>query len=204
MVGPAGAQPKRLVAGALGFWDHQDPVRDSHCCQAATQVHQGLAAHSEREKVQSPLSPRRHLKAHHAKALGPMPPVHRDLTTAHHSVHHTAFCLVLQASWWLTLTLHRPPWGPSQVAWCCSNGVRDSQAPVPYSPCRQATTRVNRGPATHSGWEKGQGTVSNGNIHRPLVLKPLCPCYPCPKSSFQPTTQHAPQPLAHICGPPGG
>ena len=82
-------------------------------------------------------------------------------------------------------------------------GIGDSQAPVPDSPCHQATTWVNRGPAPQSGREKVQGTLCNGNIHRTPVLKPLHPCSPCPVSSFWPATWHTPQALAHICGHPG-
>ena len=106
---------------------------------------------SVQEKAQSPPSPWRHLKASHDKALGPMPLFHRDHTTTHHSVHCTAFHLVLRTSWGLNLTLCWPPWGPSQVAWQCNTAIGDSQAAVPDSPCHQATTRVNRGPAAHSG-----------------------------------------------------
>ena len=142
MVSLAWAHPKGPVARVLGFWDCQAPVPDSPCCQATTWAHQCPMAHSVWEKVQSPPSPRRHLKAPHAKTLVPMPPLHRDLTTTCHSVHHTPFHLFLWASWGLTLTLHLPPWGPSQVAWRCNTG--DWGQP---SPC----ARLTLSPSHHRG-----------------------------------------------------
>ena len=63
-------------------------------------------------------------------------------------------------------------------------GIGDRQAPVPDSPCRQAATRMNWGPAAHSGWDKGQGTVSTRQYLKTPHARTLGPMLPLPSVSF--------------------
>ena len=104
------------------------------------------------------------------------------LTSARPSAPRTAGGSRLPASRVLTLTLGRPPRGPSQGSWCRFAGDREPQAPEPHSPYRNAATRAARSTAGHSGREKGQGLPSPRWPSKAPRAKTLVPTLPLPNA----------------------
>ena len=86
-----------------------EPQNLSHCAATYHPSARGATGHSQREYGQVPPSPRRHLKASHAKTLGPKLPLTIALTLARPSARGTAGVSDLQAYWGLTLILTPNP-----------------------------------------------------------------------------------------------
>ena len=118
---------------------------------------------------QSTPSPRRPLKALHAKSLGPMPPLPSVLNLACHYAHRTAFCSFLRASCGLTLTLGRPPRGPSQVAWRHNAGEWGHPIPSARLTLPPGNHRGLRG--RHCSFSVGEGA---GTSEQPSTFKCHC------------------------------
>ena len=139
--------------------------------------------------------------------LGPTLPRASDLTLAHPSIRRRAGGSSLPASWGLTLTLGRPPRGPSQRDCRRTPGIGDLRvatldSPFGPAPPRPAHTRAARVPPIIQGGRMGRALPApvtfegpqrqNAGAHSPARQRPdLRPCL------------HSPQTADRACRPTG-
>ena len=177
---------------------------DSPCGQAATRAHWGAGTHSGWENGQSPPNPRRPSKAPRTKTLGPTLPLPSALTLDRPSTCRTAMHLGLSSSWGLSLTLGRPPRGPSKGTWCHKAGDWG-----PPSPSARLTLPIGchtspSGATAHSWREYGHGPLSPRQPSKAPRAKTLRPSSSSPGPLPQPAPPLPKKPLPWACRPPGG
>ena len=135
-----------------------------------------------RGNVPGPPSCHRPSNAHGTKALGPRPPspVHSPWPATPTS--RRAFGSGLPASWWLTLTLVRPPRGRSQGAWCPKAGDWRHTNPNARLTLKPGHQTGPPGATAHSGRENVPGPPSHHRHSNSPRAKTHGPTLPIPSA----------------------
>ena len=123
--------PQGAWSFKAGDWGPPSPSAGCTLPPHRTRAARGAAIHSGWENGQGPLNPRRPSKMPRTKMLGPRLMFTSTLTSAQLAARRTGGVSGLPASWGLTLTVGRPPRGPSRVA-----GHRNAEDGDPEEVCR--------------------------------------------------------------------